>query len=93
MVVFSLTLLLNGFANFFPGHWDTSNFITTYFGLVLFASLYLGHKLYADRNSPWLIPPEAVDLHSDIDEIEALEQLAAEPKESKWYMFWRRLIE
>lgn len=93
MVVFSLTLLLNGFAIFSPGHWDTSNFITTYFGLVLFASLYLGHKICVDRSSPWLIPPEIVDLHSDIDEIEALEQLAAEPRELKWYMFWRRLFE
>lgn len=93
LVVFSLTLLLNGFANFFPGHWDTANFVTSYFGLLLFAVLYLGHKLLADRHAPWLIPAMSVDLHTGIAELEATERLAPEPKIERWYLFWRRLIE
>ncbi|UPK95644.1 hypothetical protein LCI18_006579 [Fusarium solani-melongenae] len=34
--MFTLLILLSGFTNFFDGNWNTSGFITSYFGIVLF---------------------------------------------------------
>lgn len=93
IVFFTVLMLLNGFANFFPGHWDTSNFITSYFGMIFFFCFYFGHKFIADRQSPWLIPPKTVDLHSGLQELLDLEETAPAPKNHKWYMFWRFLFE
>ncbi|KAM5347747.1 hypothetical protein ACJ41O_007571 [Fusarium nematophilum] len=53
---------------FQPLRWNTSNFITSYFGIVLFIVFYLGHKFVADRDSPWVVLADEVDLHTDLRE-------------------------
>lgn len=71
MVVFSILLLCNGFTVFYPGQWDTAGFVTTYVGIPLFLSLWLGHKVLRGRNDPWMLAPKQVDLTSDLSEVEA----------------------
>lgn len=90
--MFTLLMLLGGFTSFLAGNWNTSTFITSYFGIVFFLVLYLGHKIIAARTSPWLIPPNVVDLHSDVQEILETE----EPRQDtpyKWYTKWRLLFD
>ncbi|KAF4987391.1 hypothetical protein FDECE_15451 [Fusarium decemcellulare] len=92
IVMFTLLMLLSGFTNFLEGNWDTSNFVTSYFGIVFFFVFYLGHKLVVDRRSPWVIPASEVDLHSDLLEVIETEEPVSN-KSHKWYMKWRLLWE
>src|SRR5262249_11445458 len=50
IVAFTILLLLTGFTNFLHGQWNTSNFITAYFGIVLFFLFFLGHKFIKDMD-------------------------------------------
>lgn len=92
LAILSLMLLVSGFANFIHGNWSTANFITTYIGVVIFLVFFFGHKIFVDWKSPWCIPPEEVDLTSDLREIlETEDHVVKGPR--KWYNFWRILIE
>lgn len=65
-------LLVNGFTVFYSGKFTVSGFFTAYVGILLFLILYLGHKFFTkERKEPWMHKPEAVDLISDVAEVEA----------------------
>lgn len=68
--LFGILLLANGFTVFYPGQFTVAGFLTTYLGIPIFLTLWLGHKLLRDRNSSWVHSPEAVDLVSGLREVE-----------------------
>ncbi|KAL2673542.1 hypothetical protein Neosp_011984 [[Neocosmospora] mangrovei] len=70
LVVFSFLLLANGFTNFYPGNFSVSGFITTYIGIPLFLILWLGHKIIAGRNDPWLFSIGEIDLVTGVRDAE-----------------------
>ena len=91
--VLVLLLLLSGFTNFLDGQWDTSSFITSYIGILIFFAFFFGHKVFVDWKSPWFIPPEGVDLQSGLQEVLETEPPVAGRKSQKWYNKWRLLFE
>jgi amino acid transporter len=101
LLFFTVILLLNGFTLFYPGQFTASGFLTTYIGIPLFLALWLGHKLTAGKNEPWLYQPEDVDLITDVREVEAdaerwarLEDEAKEGRSGPGHKYWNviRLI-
>lgn len=66
MVVIVVT---NGFAVFFPGHFDVADFLTAYISFPIFAILYIGHRIW-QRGGPWLKPIEEIDMFSGLEEVE-----------------------
>ncbi|KAH7356071.1 proline permease PrnB [Pyrenochaeta sp. MPI-SDFR-AT-0127] len=71
VVAFTFLLLCNGFTLFYPGRFTATGFLTTYLGIPIFLSLWLGHKLIAGRRDSWLIKPHDVDLTTGLREVEA----------------------
>ncbi|KAL0937017.1 proline-specific permease [Colletotrichum truncatum] len=71
MVCFAFLLFANGFTVFYPGRFSVSSFLTAYIGIPFFLVIFLGHKVIAGRNDPWVHAPEDVDLTSDLREVEA----------------------
>lgn len=67
---FIFLLLANGFTVFYPGRFTASGFLTTYLGIPIFLALWVGHKLTLGRKEAWLYMPDAVDLKSNLAEIE-----------------------
>ncbi|KAL8392356.1 hypothetical protein RB595_002519 [Gaeumannomyces hyphopodioides] len=68
-VIFNVIIILTqGFTSFMP--WNTSNFFVAYISLILFAVLYIGHKLWT--RAPFVQPHEADLLtgRKDLDGIE-----------------------
>lgn len=84
-------MLLNGFAVFVKGYWNTSTFITSYVGILIFALLYLGHRFSLGRRDKWLLRPLEIDLQSGLQEVLCAETAPA--KREKWYQKWRALYE
>ncbi|PSK59176.1 Proline-specific permease [Elsinoe australis] len=70
MVVMSLITITNGFASFFPGKWNTANFITAYVSIPIFAVLYIGHKI--KYRGPFCLKPGEVDVLSGLEEVEEI---------------------
>ncbi|KND90766.1 Proline-specific permease [Tolypocladium ophioglossoides CBS 100239] len=68
---FLFLLLANGFTVFYPGHFKTSTFLTSYLGIPIFIILLLGHKFTVGRNQPWLYSPAEVNLTDGLREVEA----------------------
>jgi amino acid transporter len=68
LVFFSITLLTNGFAVFWPGRWSTNTFLTSYVGIPIFLALYLGHRLL-NWEQKWAHDPLEVDLHTGLAEL------------------------
>lgn len=62
IIYFTTIGLLNGFNVFLPGQWSTSDFLTAYIGTLLFAILYIGHRLTVGRRDAWVIPADEIDL-------------------------------
>jgi amino acid transporter len=89
--LFTLLLLLNGYANFLSGQWSTSNFLTAYIGIPIFLAFYLGHRFFVSRADPWVLNVEEVDMVSGLPEILASE--TTEQKSARWYQFWKVLYE
>lgn len=71
MILFAVLCMLNGFTNFFPGHWSTGNFLSSYIGVPVFLAIWLIHKFTIGRKDPWMYKPENVDLTTGLDVIEA----------------------
>ena len=69
--LFIFLLLMNGFTVFYPGNFTASGFLTTYLGIPIFLTLWLGHKVIWGRKDPWMYKPIDIDLHTYIREIEA----------------------
>ncbi|KAH7014606.1 amino acid permease-domain-containing protein [Microdochium trichocladiopsis] len=69
--------LLNGFNNFFPGGFTTAGFLTSYLCLPIFFLLYFGHKATV-WGEAWLISPQDVDLHTGLEELDALDNARVE---------------
>ncbi|KAF2012808.1 AAT family amino acid transporter [Aaosphaeria arxii CBS 175.79] len=88
---FFILMLAQGFKVFLNGMWNTSTFITSYVGIVIFLAFYLGHKFTHGRNDPWMIPSEEVDMVSGLEEIIANE--TPRVKAEKWHQKWRVLFE
>ncbi|KAF4810672.1 Proline-specific permease [Colletotrichum tropicale] len=88
---FGLLLVVNGFKVFLDGQWDTSSFLTSYIGVVIFFALYFGHKFTVGRGDAWVRDPMDVDLVSGLDEVMA--QKTPAPPRTKWYQKWRVLFE
>lgn len=65
--------LLNGFYVFFPGHWSTESFLTSYLGIPVFLTIYSCHRL-KHRHRPWAHAPGDVDLVTGLDEVMSLEE-------------------
>ena len=86
-----LLMLLSGFTNFLKGHWNTTNFITSYIGIAIFLAFYFGHKLTVGRHDRWVYPPEEVDLTTGLAEVIANETPA--PVRKGWRNWWRALVE
>lgn len=91
--IFSFLLLVNGMANLFPGHWDTSTFITCYIGIVILLGFYTVHRLTRGRNDRWMRPLHEVDTRSGLEEILADEQLESPLRPGKRFQVWRYLWE
>ncbi|KAJ4354469.1 uncharacterized protein N0V89_006206 [Didymosphaeria variabile] len=70
LVTFTFLLLMNGFTQFYPGQFTASGFLTTYLGIPLFLALWLGHKVFAGRQDPWLQHPLETDLTTGLREVE-----------------------
>lgn len=70
---FIFLILINGFKNFFPQVWTISGFFTSYVGLIAFLVVYAGHRIVY-RKDPWIWAPEAVDLHTGLEETIAAEK-------------------
>ncbi|ORY78626.1 AAT family amino acid transporter [Protomyces lactucae-debilis] len=80
MIVTSVITLFNGFWVFLSGNWSATNFITSYIGIVIFAALYLGYKLWRKTS---IIPLNKVDLVTGRMDLDI--QLRPEPeKKSIW---------
>lgn len=62
---------MNGFTVFYPGRFTASGFLTTYLDIPIFLLLWIGHKLMAGRNDPWMFKPHNVDLTTGLREVEA----------------------
>lgn len=75
---FTILLLCNGFTVFYPGQWNTSDFMTAYFGILLFLAFYFGHKVTAGRNDAWWRSTDSIDLTTGLDEVEAEESRCIE---------------
>ncbi|KAI1082092.1 proline permease PrnB [Whalleya microplaca] len=71
LVLFLALLLLNGFTNFLYGSFKLGKFLSAYIGIPLFLAIWLGHKITFGRQDPWMYSPEAIDLVSRKDEVEA----------------------
>lgn len=93
LVVFAFLLVMNGFTQFYPGHFTPSGFLTTYLGIPLFLVLWLGHQLVTGKKHPWIWSPAAVDLTTGLRAVEAdaeiwtrMEELRHEKRgsETKW---------
>lgn len=61
----ALIILTQGFTSFMP--WNTSDFFISYVSLMLFAVLYVGHKLVTRSR---VIRPEDVDLLTGVKEVD-----------------------
>ncbi|KAF9740746.1 proline-specific permease [Paraphaeosphaeria minitans] len=70
LVTFTFLLLMNGFTQFYPGHFTASGFLTTYLGIPIFLVLWLSHKILAGREDPWLQHPLETDLTTGLREVE-----------------------
>ncbi|KAL4802499.1 amino acid permease/ SLC12A domain-containing protein [Aspergillus unguis] len=92
-VVFSLLLLLNGFKNFFPGHWDTSNFLTAYIGILVLAVFYFVYWVTVGRGDPFLRPLVDIDLVSGLEEVIASESVVVEGRKIRWFQVWKYLYQ
>ena len=68
-----ILLLASGSVNFIHGHWNTSDFLTSYIGIAIFLVLYFGHKLFAGRHDAWIVAPQNMDLVSGLDMVIARE--------------------
>jgi amino acid transporter len=77
-----LIILTQGFTAFMP--WDTSSFFVAYISLILFAVLYLGHKLITRSK---FVKSVDADLDTGRKEIEELHFDEVEPT-SAWGKFW-----
>ena len=71
--ILTILLLVSGFVNFVHGHWNTSNFLTSYIGIAIFLALFFGHKLFAGRHDAWVVAPQSMDLVSGLDMVIAKE--------------------
>jgi amino acid transporter len=91
--VFSFLLLLNGMAVFFPGHWNTSTFITCYIGVVILLGFYFVHRFTLGRKDPWMRPLQEVDMVSGLAEIIADEEMELQLEPRKRFQVWRYLWE
>ncbi|PSK58591.1 Arginine permease [Elsinoe australis] len=82
-VVFNILIILTqGFTAFVP--WDTSSFFVSYVSLILFAVLYIGHKMVLRQ--PFVKPLEA-DLDSGRKEIDDMHFEEVVPT-TRWGKFW-----
>lgn len=77
-----LIILTQGFTAFIP--WDTSAFFVAYVSLILFAVLYIGHKIVY-RTS--FVASKDADLDSGRKEVEEMHFEEAVPT-TKWGKFW-----
>lgn len=69
--LFLVLCLLNGFTVFFPGNWSIGGFLSAYIGVPIFLVIWIGHKLTAGKNDPWIYPSQDVDLTTGLDVVEA----------------------
>lgn len=90
---FSTLLLVSGFGNFIEGNWNTSNFVTTYIGIVIFGAFFLGHKIFVAWKDPFVIPSDQVDLHTGLEEVLTEQNLTVATGGDQWYQKWRRVYE
>lgn len=63
-----LIIITNGFTAFMP--WDTAHFFSAYVSLMLFAALYIGHKLVCRTK---FVRPEEADLDTGRREVDMME--------------------
>ncbi|KAF7555466.1 hypothetical protein G7Z17_g2120 [Cylindrodendrum hubeiense] len=68
---FTFLLLANGFTVFYPGQFTASKFLTSYIGIPVFCTLWLGHKFTVGRQDPWFLDTATVDLSTGLAEVEA----------------------
>jgi len=78
-----LIILTQGFTSFMP--WDTKSFFVAYISLILFAALYIGHKIV--YRHPFVKPAEADLLtgRKDLDEAEEEDVQYDEKKPTHWF--------
>lgn len=72
LLVLSLMCITNGFAVFFPGHFDAAKFVTSYASFPIFLILYLGHRFWVGRKRPWITPVTEIDVLSGLEEVEEI---------------------
>lgn len=91
IVFFAVLYLVSGFSVFFPGHWSTSTFITSYVGVPIFLLIYTCHRV-VHRNERWVIPAEEADLHTGLDSILAMEEDEEETEKTSKLQGLRRKV-
>ncbi len=93
IIYFTAIGFLNGFNVFFPGQWSVSDFLTAYIGTLLFAVLYIGHKLTVGRRDAWVIPAGEVDLFHAQEEPNVAETVSLDAEISHTgSSIWKRVI-
>ncbi|GAB7342387.1 hypothetical protein MBLNU457_g0603t1 [Dothideomycetes sp. NU457] len=82
-----LIILTQGFTSFMP--WDTKSFFVAYISLILFAALYIGHKIVTRR--PFVKAAEA-DLLTGRKDLDAAEEEDVQYDEKKPTHWFRRVL-
>ncbi|KAH9982507.1 amino acid permease [Lactifluus volemus] len=80
--------VFNGWSVFLHGQWDTANFITSYFPVLLFPILYIGAR-YWKRVPP--VEPSEMDFYTGLAEIEASTYDEPPPK-NRAEAIWQWLV-
>ncbi|KAL4946739.1 proline-specific permease [Aspergillus oleicola] len=70
MFVISILTLTNGYAVFFPGNFNASDFLVSYIVIAIFIVLYVGHKIW--YRTPWMTKVSEIDIFTGKDEIDRL---------------------
>ncbi|KAL2861716.1 amino acid permease/ SLC12A domain-containing protein [Aspergillus pseudodeflectus] len=83
----SILTLTNGYAVFFPGNFNASDFLVAYIVIAVFIVLYAGHKIW--YRTPWITKVSEIDIFSGKEEIDRLCENDLERNPRNWMeMIW-----
>lgn len=81
--------LTSGFQFFFPGQFNTEDFLAAYITLPIFVALYVGHKIWF--RTPFARRSQDVDVITGVKEMEELAEMDRPPVAKNWLQkiwFW-----
>ncbi|KAL4804317.1 proline-specific permease [Aspergillus unguis] len=80
--VISILTITNGYAVFFPGAFNASDFLVSYIVIAIFLALYAGHKIW--YRTPWITKVSEIDIFTGKEEIDRLCANDLERKPRNW---------